>query len=335
MKTSRAILGRSLLLMGVLLIVLIAGACRKGPEPATPTGAATVVATGTPAGPAAPTETPPATPPVTPAEATAVLPQVIFGSGNVVREERPVSGFDRVSLEGLGDAFITQREGEALTVEADDNLMPYIQTEVRDGTLILGMTDAVQNRDVRPSRPIRFHVGMERVAGLDVLGGGDMEASSLVAGDLEIVQQGVGDLIIHSLVAEELDVRQKGAGEIFIDVLTAREVRVYVGGSDDVHIGRITADELLVIIGGGGDAELAGQVVEQSVFLFGAGDYLAGWLRSETATVEAAGACHATIWVTDALHVRITGPITVEYYGNPQLTQHVSRLGRLVRLGPR
>jgi hypothetical protein len=310
---------------------MIVGGCREGSEQVTPTVGAAVVVTATPARPGAPTETPPATP----AEATAVLPRVIFGSGNVITEERPVSGFNRVSLEGPGHAFITQREGEALTVEADDNLMPFIRTEVRDGTLILGLTDAVHNRDVRPSRSIRFHVGMDEVTALGVSDEGDLEAASIVAGEMEVVQRGVGDIVIHSLVAGKLELRQEGAGDVHIGVLSAGEVIVHVRGSDDVHIGRITADELLVNILSAGEVELTGQVVEQSVFLNSAGDYEAGWLKSQTAIVEAGGAGHAILWVTDMLDVRIAGPCTVEYYGAPQVTSHISRLGRLVRLGPR
>jgi len=39
------------------------------------------------------------------------------------------------------------------------------------------------------------------------------------------------------------------------------------------------------------------------------------------------------MWVTDALDVRVSGPSTVRYYGNPQVTQDIARVGRLVQLG--
>ena len=67
--------------------------------------------------------------------------RTIKGSGNVVTEERDVSGFDRVALSGFGEVIITQGDKESLTVETDDNLMRYIETKVRGGTLELGFTD--------------------------------------------------------------------------------------------------------------------------------------------------------------------------------------------------
>ena len=49
--------------------------------------------------------------------------ETITGSGNVVTENRPVSGFDGVSHTGIGRVIITQGEEESLTIEADDNIL--------------------------------------------------------------------------------------------------------------------------------------------------------------------------------------------------------------------
>src|SRR5690242_12646963 len=54
----------------------------------------------------------------------------VHGSGNVVTEARPVSGFDRVSVSGAGQLKVTQGDAESLTIETDDNLLPYIRSEV-------------------------------------------------------------------------------------------------------------------------------------------------------------------------------------------------------------
>ena len=55
----------------------------------------------------------------------------------MVSESRDVSGFDRVSLSGSGEVIITQSGEESLSVETDDNIMQYVKTEVRGGTLYL------------------------------------------------------------------------------------------------------------------------------------------------------------------------------------------------------
>ncbi len=52
--------------------------------------------------------------------------RTIQGSGDVITESRDVSGFDSVSLTGIGRVIITQGDKESLTIEADDNLLEYI-----------------------------------------------------------------------------------------------------------------------------------------------------------------------------------------------------------------
>ena len=74
----------------------------------------------------------------------------VRGSGDLVTESRQVSDFDRVALSGSGQVVITQGAEEGLSVEADDNLMQYVRTEVSGRTLELGL-DA-PGTIVRPSR---------------------------------------------------------------------------------------------------------------------------------------------------------------------------------------
>ena len=63
---------------------------------------------------------------------------VTTGSGNVVSESRNVSGFTKIDLSGAGEVTIDQNGTEALTIEAEDNLMSKVTSEVGDGTLRLG-----------------------------------------------------------------------------------------------------------------------------------------------------------------------------------------------------
>jgi hypothetical protein len=215
--------------------------------------------------------------------------EVIRGSGNVVAADRPVNDFNRISLTGAGDVIITQGDEESLTVETDENLMRYIKTEVKNGTLVLGFTDEVRNKRVRPTRGIKFNLKVREVAGLELSGAGDIDASSLKVDGLEIRLNGAGDVSVGSLEAEKLVVRIDGAG----------------------------------------DVELAGQVMEQDIRINGAGVYRAAELESQGATVTVSGAGDATVWATDTLDVRIPGVGNVYYHGNPRVTKKLSGVGRL------
>jgi len=221
--------------------------------------------------------------------------RVVRGSGKVVTEERAVSGFDRVSLTGAGDVIVTQGEREALTVETDDNLMPYLKTEVKNGTLTLGFTEEGRRVNLRPSKGIKFHLQVKELSGLELLGAGDLKAASLDADRLEILLTGAGNVEVAALKAKVLVVHLNGAGNV----------------------------------------ELTGRVAEQDIALNGAGDYAAGELESQVVNVRLNGAGNATVWASDTLDARIPGVGQVRYYGDPQVTKSVSLTGRLVSLGGR
>jgi hypothetical protein len=71
---------------------------------------------------------------------------VIVGSGNVASESRSVADFSKVALSGVGRLEIRHSDNESLTVRADDNLLEYMQSEVRNGVLILGNDTGVNFR---------------------------------------------------------------------------------------------------------------------------------------------------------------------------------------------
>jgi hypothetical protein len=238
---------------------------------------------------------------------------VIRGSGNVVTVDRAVNGFKRVSLTGVGDVIVKQGETESLTVEADDNLMAYVQAEVNNGTLVLGFSDEVRQKDVKPSTTIKFHVTMQDVTDLALYGVGDIVASALDTERLGIALYGVGDIEVSALNSERLEIALYGVGDVNISSLTAKELRTTLNGTGNVN--------------------MAGQVVAQGVFLNGTGDVRAPKLQSQEATVEVNGTGNVSVWATEVLDVRIIGPSTVEYYGDPRVTKNISLVGRLVSRG--
>ena len=64
-------------------------------------------------------------------------PGAVRGSGRVVQEERPVSNVNAVRLATFGDLTIELGEEEELRIEAEENLIPYFETRVQNGTLII------------------------------------------------------------------------------------------------------------------------------------------------------------------------------------------------------
>ncbi|GAB4464532.1 MAG: hypothetical protein OHK0029_34550 [Armatimonadaceae bacterium] len=75
-------------------------------------------------------------------------PIMLRGSGKVVTDTRSVGDFSAVDASGVGSVLIAQGDRDSLTIEADDNVLPYISTEVKNGVLHLGFNERLSLRDV-------------------------------------------------------------------------------------------------------------------------------------------------------------------------------------------
>lgn len=214
----------------------------------------------------------------------------IEGSGNIISEARQVSGFDRVTLSGFGDVTIEQGDEESLTVSADDNIMPYVRTEVKNNTLILDFDDKGQNIRFNPTDGIKFSLMIKNLSRIDISGAGSVEVNELETERLLADLSGAGSLEIGSLTADELVVRHSGAGTVYV----------------------------------------SGQVEGQEVIHSGIGSYDAADLMSQTAIIKVSGAGGATVWAVETLDVEISGPGNVIYYGSPRIIQDVSGGGKLI-----
>ena len=137
--------------------------------------------------------------------------RTIQGSGDVITESREVSGFDSVSHTGIGRVIITQGDKESLTIEADDNLMEHITSEVKNGTLELGFTDNVR---FDPTPSITFTVSVKDLTKLDSSGTASIEIDELSVDNLKISISGTGSVSIETLTATDLVVNAEGTGDI-------------------------------------------------------------------------------------------------------------------------
>jgi hypothetical protein len=188
---------------------------------------------------------------------------VLQGSGNLVLEERPVQGYERVCLTGAGSALIAQGEQESLTVHGDDNLIGYIGSEVRGGTLFIGCAAAPKDTVIQPSEPVRFYVDVRQLIGLDVVGVWDVGIASLDTRRLELATRGV------------------------------------VG----VDVRRLAAEELVVTLSGLSRVEMAGRVGTQHVEIVGIGDYCTAGLENDSARVDVNGVGGVSLRATGTLDV--------------------------------
>src|SRR6476646_1705754 len=74
----------------------------------------------------------------------------VKGNGQIRTQTRAVSGFAGVALGLPAEVEVRQGPSEGVTIEADDNLLPLIETKVEDG--VLEIRPLHRNQDLAPRK---------------------------------------------------------------------------------------------------------------------------------------------------------------------------------------
>jgi len=172
----------------------------------------------------------------------------ITGSGNVTSQERNVTGFTGVVVNGSTKAFITLDTGFAVTIKGYENLLPYLETNVADGVLNVGYKDNADvsndNTEVYVTLPILDYVQTN--------GSGDMTVSGEVIGSdhLKASINGSASIEVEKGNADKFEGEISGNGNILALGFQSKEAYVKISGDGNVEIG--VSDKLDVIISGNG-----------------------------------------------------------------------------------
>lgn len=175
----------------------------------------------------------------------------INGSGNVISETRTVDAFHSVDLELMGNLYVTQTGESEVRIEADDNILPLLKTDVRNGVLIIKRDG---NRCLRPTK-INVYVSMDEVKRLSLSGQGDIISQSTITSDnLELSISGQGDIDMD-VNTSKLTTSLSGQGDArYTGTATSHEVTI--SGTGDIDAYELTTEKTLVRVSGAGDAEV-------------------------------------------------------------------------------
>lgn len=174
---------------------------------------------------------------------------VVRGSGDIESEEREVSGFNEIEFTGIGNLIIEQGDEESLVVEADDNIIGLIETEVRGGELHLGFKRGVS---IVPTSRIKFYLTVEDLDRIDLVGLGDIDCDKFETDDLEFNISGSGD-IDFKIVAESIKTNVSGLGDISLSGKVDSH-KIQISGSGKYNAEGLESKDCEVEISGLGSA---------------------------------------------------------------------------------
>ena len=193
------------------------------------------------------------------------------GSGNLVSETRTLAEFQAISLAGEMDLVVRQGTPQSVQVQADDNLLPLLETSVENSAN--GATLQVRwkrGESIYGRSKVLLTVVMPKLSALVASGAGDMKVESFTTPALKVSLSGSGDARLNGLTTDDLGIRISGSGDVGGSG-KATKVKVSIAGSGDVKLTELRAEDVTVSIAGSGDAAVNAQKTLE-VSIAGSGD---------------------------------------------------------------
>jgi len=143
----------------------------------------------------------------------------IKGSGHVITENRSTSDFNSIDVSGAIDVYVRQDSATSVKVEADDNILEYIEVHTEGSRLEIYTENNIR---LRPSNKIKVYISSPEYKEIQVSGASSVRCENEITSDV-------------------LDVNLSGASEGRLE-LNAPKISVNVTGASNASIKGKTKD---------------------------------------------------------------------------------------------
>lgn len=156
----------------------------------------------------------------------------VIGSGNVVTENRQVSGFYGIAVSGVGEVIVELTGSESLSITCDDNILPHLESEVRNGILYLGPETDVS---LTPSEGIVYRLTANTFDEINVSGAVAVMASGIDTDLLDTNMSGACTVRTEGK-ADSQDIATSGSSVYNGEDLDSRTVNINVSGTSHIIV---------------------------------------------------------------------------------------------------
>ncbi|MEO9571940.1 MAG: head GIN domain-containing protein [Polaribacter sp.] len=173
----------------------------------------------------------------------------IKGNGNVVTVNRTTSDYDAISVGGSFDVNLVKGKEGKITIEGEENIIPYIETEVSSDVLKIKFK---KNINIKTTRRLTITVTYKDIESVALAGSGKITCNSIIkANDFKASLGGSGDITLK-VEADEIKVSIGGSGNINLEG-NSNELTCSIAGSGSVRAYGLKTDEVYANVAGSGN----------------------------------------------------------------------------------
>ncbi|MCW3464333.1 head GIN domain-containing protein [Chitinophaga nivalis] len=181
--------------------------------------------------------------------------ETIRGNGKVSQEDRTAGSFKEISTSGVFKVVIQQGSTHSIKIEAEENLLPYIETSVSGNELSI---HTKRGHNINPTKSVTVYVTMAKVNKLSASGASGFTSTGILKTDrLKLAFSGAADATLD-IEAANLEVGLSGASNIKLKG-SSSDAEYHISGTADIAALDLESQDVAVSISGTGKAQVFAQ----------------------------------------------------------------------------
>lgn len=235
---------------------------------------------------------------------------IIEGSGKVQTENRQLDGFVQVQSRSSFNVFITQAPSFQVKVEADDNILPYIITNVNDNTLYISMKN---NFSFRGKSKANIYISMPQVVGISQSGSGLIKGMNKFTGDVLTAENHGSGTISLQYEGNQAKLSLEGSGAFDFSGM-AKKLFIYSSGSGRT-VAQTNSDDIEISNSGSGDMVIEGSANNLTIQSHGSGNVDAKNMKAAKVDVSVHGSGNCRVYASEKFNASVHGSGNITYSG--------------------
>ncbi|MFC6996470.1 head GIN domain-containing protein [Rufibacter roseus] len=180
---------------------------------------------------------------------TLVNAQTVEGNGKITTQNRTVPAFTGLKITGGFEVVLTQGNKESLKLEAEENTMSHIETEVSNGIL------NIKTKGVKNAKKLKVYVTVRDLQSLELSGGIKLASTNTITANKLNLELAGGINLEMAIQVKELNAEIAGGTNT---TLTGRadRVKLELAGASNLKASDLQTDYFTIEAAGVGNAEV-------------------------------------------------------------------------------
>ena len=188
----------------------------------------------------------------------------IYGSGKIVSQTREVEECSALTIQNLGDVYLTQDTSQLIRIEADENILDQVISNKVNGALVVGLKDGSYSNVT-----LRAYVSLKTIESITINGAGKITTqNSLNCDNLDLTINGAGDVTVQGN-GNYVYCFINGTGNVMAKDFSVQKCKAMVNGAGNITL--TVTEDLDATVNGAGNIYYYGNPANVTTSITGVG----------------------------------------------------------------